>query len=103
MKRTMMSWMLVATVFATTAAACGSDDDKKTPTTEADSGSDSTEAPSGDSGNAEVDAFCQSAKDLAAEYKKFMADPTSGDATALSNQATELTTCLLYTSPSPRD
>lgn len=81
MKRTMMSWMLVATVFATTAAACGSDDDTKTPTTEA-----------GDGASAEVAAFCQSAKDLGAEFKKVMADPTSGDAAALTSKATELGT-----------
>lgn len=89
-KRTVMSWMLVATVFATTAAACGSDDDKKPATTAAESGTDATDAPS--SGNADVDAFCTKTEELAAEYKKFMADPTSGDGAALAAKAQELTT-----------
>ncbi len=93
MKRTMMTWMLAGTLLATTAAACGSDDEKKDEkpaSTEAvsDDGGDSGES----GGNAEVEAYCQSAEDLAAELKKVMADPTSGDVAALTAQAQELAT-----------
>ena len=67
MKRTMITWMLAGTLLATTAAACGSDEEKdeKPASTEAvsDDGGDSGES----SGNAEVDEYCQAAEDLAAE------------------------------------
>jgi hypothetical protein len=92
MKRTMITWMLAGTLLATTAAACGSDEEKdeKPASTEAvsDDGGDSGES----SGNAEVDEYCQAAEDLAAELKKVMADPTSGDVAALTAQAQELAT-----------
>jgi hypothetical protein len=92
MKRTMMSWMLVATVFATTAAACGSDDEDKTPTTEA-AETDSTEASGdeGDGGSAEVDAYCTQAEELGQQLKDAMANPTGADVAAITADAQELT------------
>jgi len=92
MKRTMMSWMLVATVFATTAAACGSDDDKTPSTTQAaNGGTDTTAASNGDSGsNADVEAFCTSAADLGQKLKDAMANPAGADVAAITAQATDL-------------
>lgn len=71
-------------------AACG-DDDKDNGSSE----SASTEAAgdagdASDSGNPDVVAYCQETEDLAVELKKVLADPTSGDAAALTAQATEL-------------
>jgi hypothetical protein len=92
----LMTWMLVATVFGTTAAACGSDDDstsdaKAATTVAADTPADTA---GGDvaSGNPEVTAFCEAADKVAEEFKKVMADPASGDVAALTASATELTT-----------
>jgi len=91
-----MSWMLVATVFVSTAAAC-SDDSSTAKTTVADAGGDTadTTAGAGDAGtssNPDVVAFCKSADELAVEFKKVMADPASGNVTALTATATELST-----------
>ena len=81
MKRTMITWMMAGMLLATTAA---SGDETET---------DATEAAGDESGgNAEVDEFCATAEDVAAELKKVMADPTSGDVAALSAQASELST-----------
>ncbi|MGB8860739.1 MAG: hypothetical protein WCC60_15885 [Ilumatobacteraceae bacterium] len=94
----LMSWMFVAAAFGTTAAACSDDDSNKTTTTAA--------APGGDvaSSNPDVVAFCQKADDLAAEFKKVMADPTSGDVNALTTTAGELTAqATALSSASPAD
>jgi ABC-type glycerol-3-phosphate transport system substrate-binding protein len=91
----LMSWMLVATVFATTAAACSSDSDSKSdsPAATTVAGGDTpTTVAGGTSGNAEVTAFCDAAKKLGEDYKKVMADPTSGDIGKLTTDATALTT-----------
>ncbi|HQZ32843.1 MAG TPA: hypothetical protein PK020_00390 [Ilumatobacteraceae bacterium] len=106
-----MSWMLVATVFVSSAAAC-SDDAKTVKTTAApaaDAGDtgNTTAAPAGDAGtssNPDVVAFCKSADDLADQFKKVMADPASGDITALSATATDLSTkAATLSSSSPAD
>lgn len=93
MKRTMMTWMLAGTLLATTAAACGSDDDKK------DEKPASTEAVSEDNGggestgNADVDAYCQNAEEVAAQLKEVMADPSSsGKLQELLTKSQELAT-----------
>lgn len=75
-------------------SACGGDDESKdstsTKTTEAQT--DATEAGGGDSGgNADVEAYCTSAEELADEFAKLMADPASGDVAAVTAAATELT------------
>ncbi len=80
-----LSWMLVATVFASTGAACSSDAKKSTTTAPA-----GTAAPGGGSANADVTAFCAAADKLAADFKKVMADPASGDITALTASAADL-------------
>ena len=88
-----MSWMLVATVFVSTAAACSDDSSTSKPAV-AGAPADTT-AGAGDAGtsaNPDVAAFCKSADELAVEFKKVMADPASGDVTALSATATELST-----------
>ena len=86
-----MSWMLVATVFVSTAAACS--DDSSTPkVTAAPAGDTVAPGDAGTSANPEVAAFCKSADELAVEFKKVMADPASGDVTALTAKATELST-----------
>ncbi len=109
-----LSWMLVATAFVSTAAAC-SDDASTAKTTVAPAGdtvapagdtADTTAAPAGDAGssNPDVVAFCKSADDLAAQFKKVMADPASGDVTALSATATDLSTkAATLASSSPAD
>ena len=96
-----MSWMLVATVFAGTAAACGSDA-KKTTTTAA-AGGDT--AGGGASANPEVTAFCVSVEDLTAKLKEVMADPTkAADLAALTASAAELSTkAAALISASPAD
>lgn len=86
MKRTMMSWMLVASVFATTAAACGSDDAKPTAPTAAP-------AADGESGtSAEVTDYCTKATELGQQLKNAMADPASADAAGITAKAAELST-----------
>ena len=84
----LVSWMFVAAAFGSTAAAC-SDDDSDKPTTTAAATEDGGEVASS---NPDVVAFCEKADELAAEFKKVMADPTSGDVTALTTTASELTT-----------
>lgn len=95
MKRTMITWMMAGMLLATTAAACGSDEDES-PTTEASGDETETEATeaAGDEtgGNAEVETFCSEAEELAAELKKVMADPTSGDVATLTAKAQEFAT-----------
>jgi len=86
-KRTVMSWMLVATVFGTTAAACGSD--TKTTTTTVASGTGATTAPVAGA-NADVEAFCTSAADLGKQLKDAMANPTGADVAGITAKATEL-------------
>jgi len=104
-----MSWMLVATVFVSTAAACGDDDSSTAKTTIAADAGDTadTTAAAGDAGastNPDVAAFCKSADELGVEFKKVMADPASGDVTALSAKATELSTqAATLSSSSPAD
>ncbi len=96
-----MSWMLVATAFVSTAAAC-SDDAKTVKTTVAPAGDAGTDA--GASSNPDVVAFCKSADELAAEFKKVMADPASGDVAALTASATDLSTkAATLSSASPAD
>jgi|GEM_PF-4871164 len=100
MKKSSLTWMLVATLAVSGLAACGDDDESSesetteavAPVTEADGGdTDTTEAGGGESsGNADVAAYCEEARALAAELKDVMSDPTSGDMAALSAQATEL-------------
>ena len=95
-----MSWMLVATAFVSTATACS--DDAKTVNTTVAPAADSGD--SGASSNPDVVAFCKSADDLAEQFKKVMADPASGDITALSATATELSTkAATLSSASPAD
>jgi len=101
-----ISWMLVATVFVSTAAACTDDNSTSKTTAAADAdGTADTTAGAGDAGtsaNPEVAAFCKSADELAVEFNKVMADPASGDVAALTATATELTTkatALASTSP----
>jgi hypothetical protein len=108
-KKKIASWMLVAVAFATTATACGDDDSTKTTTTVA-AGSDATTGDAAGGGgdavssNPDVVAFCKSAEELGAEFKKVMADPTSGDITALTASANELTSqATTLTSASPAD
>jgi len=104
-----MSWMLVATVFVSTAAACSDDNSKAKTTVAADAGdtANTTAADAGDTGtsaNPEVTAFCKTADELAVEFKKVMADPASGDVTALTATATELSTkAATLASASPAD
>jgi len=101
-----MSWMLVATVFVSTAAACsdGSSTAKTTVAADAGDTADTTAGDTGTSANPEVAAFCKSADELAVEFKKVMADPTSGDVTALTATATELSTkAATLASASPAD
>ena len=86
-KRTVIGWMLVATVFGTTAAACSSD--SKTPSTTA-AGSGVTAAPTG--GNADVEAFCTSAEDLGKQLKAAIANPSGADVAGITAKATELAT-----------
>lgn len=80
-----MTWLFAASAFGSIAAAC-SDDEPTTKTTVAADSGDASE-----SGGGGVDAFCQSADELAAEFEKVMADPASGDVAALTASATELT------------
>ena len=101
-----LSWMLVATAFVSTAAACGDDDSSSAKTTVAAAGDTETTAAAGDStsANPEVAAFCKSADELAEQFKKVMADPASGDVAALSATATELSTkAATLSSASPAD
>jgi hypothetical protein len=104
-----LSWMLVATVFVSTAAACSDDDSSSSSakTTAADAGDTSdTTAAAGDTGssNPDVVAFCKSADELAQQFKDVMADPTKGDVTALTATATELSTkAATLSSASPAD
>lgn len=108
----LVSWMFVAAAFGSTAAACGDDDDTKSTTTiaagvDATTGEDSGDSGSGSgeaSSNPDVVAFCKSAEELGVEFKKVMADPTSGDVTALTATANELTTqAATLSSASPAD
>lgn len=105
----LVSWMFVAAAFGSTAAACGDDNDTNTTTTVAASADTTAGEDSGDDGDAvssnpDVAAFCQSAEELGAEFKKVMADPTSGDVTALTATANELTTqAATLSSASPAD
>ena len=96
----LMCWMLVATVFGASAAAC-SDDDKSSAVTVAPTaapadtsggGTADTTGGGASSSNPDVVAFCDAAKKLGEDYKKVMADPTSGDIGKLTNDATALTT-----------
>ncbi len=100
-----MSWMLVATVFVSTAAACS--DGSSTSKTAAVAAGDTADTTAGDAGtsaNPDVAAFCKSADDLAEQFKKVMADPASGDVAALSATATELSTkAATLSSASPAD
>ncbi len=103
-----LSWMLVATAFVSTAAACGDDSSTaKTTVAQAADTAKTTVAAAGDAGtssNPDVVAFCKSADDLAAQFKKVMADPASGDITALSATATDLSTkAATLSSSSPAD
>ena len=80
--------MLVATVFASAGAACSSDAKKSTTT--AAPGATAAPGGGGASANPDVTAFCDAADKLAADFKKVMADPASGDMAALTASATDL-------------
>jgi hypothetical protein len=91
-KRRILGWMLVLLFVFGGAAACSDDDGD-------DGGdSDSTEEDSGDSGggesgNAEVEDYCDAADDFAAQVEDFdITDPSSGDAAELSSTGQELAT-----------
>jgi hypothetical protein len=100
--KNLMSWMLVATVFAGTATACSSD--AKKPATTAAPAATTAGGGGGASANPDVAAFCTSADELAAEFKKVMADPASGDVTGLTAKATDLSAkAATLTSASPAD
>ena len=99
--RTMLS-LVAATALSTTAVACGSDDDEKeTPTTQADSGTDTTAAGAdtestqagggdGETSNAEVEEFCETAEELGEQLEDAMANPTGADVASITSQAQEL-------------
>jgi hypothetical protein len=101
--KNVLSWMLVATVFAGTATACGSDAKKATTTAApaaapAAAAAGDTAAPAaagGDAGGAispEAAAFCKSIDELTVDLKKVMADPANGDIAGLMAKANELST-----------
>ena len=97
----LVSWMFVAAAFGSAAAACGDDDDSNKTNTTAAATEDGGDVASG---NPDVVAFCEKADELAAEFKKVMADPTSGDVTALTTTAGELTAqATTLSSASPAD
>lgn len=77
---------LVAAGLLFGATACGDDESSDTAAAESDAGD--TGASSSD--NADVRAYCDQAEQVADELKQVMADPTSGDMAALSQEATEL-------------
>jgi len=106
--RRLLGLMMVGLLFAGTAAACSSDDDgggggDTTETTAADSGGDS----GGDSGaSAEVEDYCTQAEELGQQLQDAIDDPTSADAAAITQQASELTAAaaeLTTTNPDDAD
>lgn len=88
-KKTTLATLLTAGLLFG-ATACGDDESSDTAAaTESESDSGAGES---SSDNADVQAYCEQAEQVADELKKVMADPTSGDMAALSQEATELVT-----------
>ena len=94
-----LTWMLALTLFAGGAAACSDDSETNSGATEAVAGETSGET----SSNADVHEYCDQAEALAEGLKKVMADPTSGDMTALSTQAIELVSAAVQLSSANAD
>jgi len=91
--RRIMGWMLVTAMFVGGAAACGSDSkdsSKASETTAAQPAATKADSGSGSSGNADVEAFCTQADDLAAKLKDVMKDPTKGNLGELTASAQDL-------------
>lgn len=73
------------------------------PTADTVGSSAATDAPKTGSASKAVDEYCKQADDLAKKLKAVMADPTNGDAAAVTASATKLTTdaaALMQSQPS---
>jgi len=86
--------MLATAMFVGGAAACGSDSkdsSKASETTAAQPAATKADSGSGSgSSNADVEAFCTQADDLAAKLKDVMKDPTKGNLGELTASAQDL-------------
>ena len=84
---------LLAGLLVLGVTACGDDDNGDDPvSTEADSGDNGGDSGGADSANPDVQAYCDQVDDLAEQLEEVLADPSSGDAAALTVEAQELVT-----------
>ena len=104
--RKFLAFLLVGLLFAGTAAACSSDDDSgdSGDTTETTAASDSGGTGGDASSNPDVEEFCQQAEELGQQLQDAIDDPTSADAAAITQQASELSASAAeLTSANPDD